>query len=157
MEGLRQYAVSVVSAALICGIVSRLSSGGASKEILRLLSGIFLAFAVLAPIARVDLGQLELPDLLDASDAASISQEGADAARKSMAALIQEHTEAYIVDKATALHASLSAQVTVSDDEIPIPVAVRLTGVVSPNVRRQMEDFIQEELGITRENQKWTG
>ena len=70
---------------------------------------------------------------------------------------VQEHTEAYIVDKATALHASLSAQVTVSDDEIPIPVAVRLTGAVSPNVRRQMEDFIQEELGITRENQKWTG
>lgn len=157
MEGLRQYAVSVVSAALICGIVSSMSSGGASKEILRLLSGIFLAFAVLVPIARVDLGKLELPDLLDASDASSISQEGVDTARKSMASLIQAHTEAYIVDKATALHASLTAQVTVSDDEIPIPVAVRLTGAVSPHVRRQVEDFIQEDLGIARENQKWTG
>lgn len=157
MEGLRQYAVSVVSAALICGIVSRLSSGGASKEILRLLSGIFLAFAVLVPIARVDLGKLELPDFLEPYDASSISQEGVDTARKSMASLIQAHTEAYIVDKATALHASLTAQVTVSDDEIPIPVAVRLTGAVSPHVRRQVEDFIQEDLGIARENQKWTG
>ena len=55
MEALRQYVISVVAAAMLCGIVVRLFPNGSGKQMGKLICGLFLAYTVLSPISRVDL------------------------------------------------------------------------------------------------------
>ena len=72
-----------------------------------------------------------------------------------MADIIKAETEAYILDKASQLNVELSVEVTI--DEENIPTAVTLSGEVSPYARRQLQEIIESDLGIAKENQRWTG
>lgn len=58
MEALRQYVISVVAAAMLCGIVVRLFPNGSGKQVGKLICGLFLAYTVLSPISRVDFSNL---------------------------------------------------------------------------------------------------
>ena len=49
MEALRQYVISVVAAAMLCGIVVRLFPNGSGKQVGKLICGLFLAYTVLSP------------------------------------------------------------------------------------------------------------
>ena len=88
----------------------------------------------------------------DAEDAAAM---GENLARDSMADIIKEETEAYILDKAADLHANLHVEVIVGEDNLP--TAVTLSGEASPYARRQIQAIIANDLGISKENQKWIG
>ena len=102
MEALRQYVISVVAAAMLCGIVVRLFPNGSGKQVGKLICGLFLAYTVLSPISRVDFSKLpdfSLRYMDDAEDAAAM---GENLARDSMADIIKEETEAYILDKAAS-------------------------------------------------------
>lgn len=157
MEGLRQYVISVVTAALACGIVSGLTPKGTAKELVRLLCGVFLAFTAIRPITGLDfnaLAEFSFPYAREAEQAAAM---GENMARQSLADIIKEESEAYILDKAAALNTDLTVEITVSDDDAPVPVAAVLCGEVSPYARQQLETILQSELGIAKENQLWTG
>ena len=75
--------------------------------------------------------------------------------RALLAQIISEQTEAYILDKAADLHANLHVEVTVGEDNLP--TAVTLSGEASPYARRQIQAIIANDLGISKENQKWIG
>lgn len=155
MEALRQYILSVVTAAMLCGIVTGLFPSGTGKQVVRLICGLFLAYTVLAPISRG-----ELPNLTDFSlgipeEAAQAVAVGENLARDSMAEIIKSETEAYILDKARSLQAEVTVEVSVNEENVPDSVTV--SGAVSPYVRRQLQRIIESDLGIAKENQKWTG
>ena len=157
MEALRQYVLSVTAAALICGIVSGLVRSSAEKEWIRLLCGLILAFTAIRPIAHLDvnaLTNLSLPFVQEAETTAAL---GENMARQAVADSIKAESEAYILDKAAALNASITVEVTVSEDGTPVPMAAKLCGSVSPYARHQLENVLQTELGIAKENQLWTG
>lgn len=157
MEDLRQYVISVVCAAIFCGILLSLLQKSSARDILKLLCGLFLAFTVIRPISQI--GELDLSDfgLSYSEDAAQAAALGEKYTREAMAEIIIEETEAYILDKAEALNVSLEADVTVSLDDIPVPAAVRLTGEVSPYAKGELQRIIENELGIAKEDQLWTG
>lgn len=157
MEALRQYIISVTTAAMIGGIITGLFQNGTAKEVVKLICGVFLAFTVMRPVAGLDFEELLEVDLLYSQDAEEAAALGENLARESMADIIKAETEAYILDKAAALNADLTAEVTVNNDDPPIPVSVRLSGEVSPYARQQLQSMIQEDLGISKENQLWTG
>ena len=75
--------------------------------------------------------------------------------RDLLARIIQEKTEAYILDKAGQLGLQLQAEVSVSETEEPVPWAVVLSGEVKPDQKRRLEAILEQELGIARENQQW--
>ena len=155
MEALRQYVISVVAATMLCGIVVRLFPNGSGKQMGKLICGLFLAYTVLSPISRVDFSKLpdfSLRCMDDAEDAAAM---GENLARDSMADIIKEETEAYILDKAADLHANLRVAVTIGEDNLP--AAVTISGEASPYARRQIQAMIANDLGISKENQKWIG
>ena len=56
MDGLREYVIRVVAAALISGVVIRLTEGIGSGEIIRMLCGLFMTLILLQPI----IGRREL-------------------------------------------------------------------------------------------------
>lgn len=157
MEALGQYAVSVVSAAMICGIVTGLLQDGAIKLTIKLLCGIFMTVTVLDPMLRLDISGWKELALSNQSLAQASVDAGTALAQEELAAIIKEQTQAYILDKATSLGLDITAQVVLSDEPLPVPKAVYLCGAASPYTKQVLSDYLCQDLGITKENQIWTG
>lgn len=157
MESLLQYVITVTAAAIIAGILAgfmdeKSSSGG----LIRLIAGLFLAFAVISPVVQLDWDGITA-SLSDFSAEGSLAAaEGENIASETYSSIIKSETEAYILDKAAALNVSLKVEVTVDGDP-PVPTAVRLSGEVSPYAKQQLQQILCEELDIAKENQQWTG
>jgi stage III sporulation protein AF len=77
--------------------------------------------------------------------------------RNALADIIKDRTEAYILDKAAAMGAAITVVVSVSGDEPPVPLGVEISGPVSPYMKLRLEEMIQEDLNIAKENQVWSG
>ena len=158
MEALGQYVISVVTASIICGILLTLSPKGMLQQGMKLLCGLFLTFSVLHPVMNLDL-EYWLSQLTGAYDleGKSVAALGTEYAVASISERIKEETEAYILDKAASLGVTLRVDVEVSSEEPFLPVSVTLWGAVSSYVREQLQEIITNDLGISKENQRWTG
>jgi hypothetical protein len=71
-------------------------------------------------------------------------------------ASIKARSEAYILDKAAELALSVEVEVTLSNDEIPLPVSVRVSGKASNYAKSRLQAIITQDLGINKEHQVWT-
>ena len=147
------YILSVSMAALVVSVLRSVCTG-AMEKLVGLLGGIFLAVTVISPLVR-----LKLPDPGDWM--ADFSMEGREAARAGEAAaesysaeLISAQVEAYILDKATALGAAVTAAVELDGDGLPVCVTV--TGSISPGKKAELSRFIARELGLGEEAQVWS-
>lgn len=157
MDSVRQYILSVVAAASICGFFSTLfSNKNTFGGIVKLLTGLFLTITVISPIAKVNLRNYAMyfDDLtVEAEDAASY---GSKMAEDSMRTIIKSQTEAYILDKANALGLNLSVEVILDDADSLTPCAITLNGVASPYAKARLQQYIVQDLGIPKESQEWT-
>lgn len=153
MEGLRQYIISVVAAALLCSIVTALMPPGRTGQIMRMVCGLFLAYTVLHGVTGLNL---QMPDWVDltATDARQAAALGESLGEDAMAQVIKAQTEAYILDKAAA--SGLALEVEIALDESGVPRSVIISGQASPYERQQLQTTIARELGIAKENQRWT-
>ena len=149
--------MGLLGAALVCGIVYRLvGEKGTLATLTKLICGLFLAFMLIRPVAELDLSALTDWAVRYEDQATLVVEDGQSRTRKALAGLITQQTQAYILDKAQALDTVLEVEVTLSDDDIPIPVKVRLSGKVSPYAKGRLQTIITEDLGIEKENQVWT-
>lgn len=154
---MKGYLLSVFAAAMICAIVTRLmGSKGTHAVMTKLISGLVLTFTVISPLSQVHIDQI--PDWIgDYSEAgAQASAAGQQMTREALSAGIKTRTEAYILDKATALDVELEVEVTLSDEDIPRPESVRLIGKASPYAKNRLTTIIAEDIGIKKEQQLWT-
>lgn len=153
---MESYFLSVICAAFLCGITSGLiDKKGAAGSVLKLVSGIFLAFTVIRPIADIQLKELTVftSDLIaEGESAAAMGQE---ISRDAMASIIKQETEAYILDKAGLFGLILTAEVSV--DASMKPDFVILSGEATAAQRQKLSELIKNDLGITKENQRWNG
>ena len=158
MEALRQYVLSVSSVAILCGLVISMTPKGAIQGIIKLVCGVFLAILVVQPVTQLNperilsrfTGQTE-------ADGEAAAAFGEEIARDSMSVYIKEKSEAYILDKARSLGFDLEPDVTVGDGACPVPESVRITGSIPIKSRNQLAEEFEKELGISKENQIWTG
>lgn len=155
MEGLGSYVFRILCCGAVCGIALSLFPDGRMKAMVRLFAGIFLTITVLRP-GMV----LELPDLEGWVEAyrqqgAHASAAGEDYGRQQKHQFIKNGLEAYILDKAASLGCALTVRIVL--DEEGYPAGVVLTGDVSGEGRRELEAFLQDELGIAKEDQQWNG
>ena len=153
MNRLTQYILSVTAAAVLASILRVLAGESAMGKLTKLLTGLFLAVTVLSPLVR-----LELPDpsrwledyLADGDEAA---RAGEVMAKEYSAAIISEEIEAYILDKAASMGATLAVEVRLDDGGLP--KTVTLTGNLSPGHRAELSRMMDEELGVGEEAQLW--
>lgn len=154
MELLRRYVLAVTTAAILCAMVKSISPGLKGQErILRLVCGIFLLATVLQP-----LGLIRLPDagnLTAQYEAAAhaMVQEAEQQKDSQLASIIQQETEAYILDKANTLGVSLEVQVELNESMVPCQVL--LAGEASPYAKSRLTEDIAQNLGIPKERQVW--
>lgn len=156
MSSLREYILQLCAVALLCSVVLRLARGsGAVKTMIKLLCGVILAYSVIQPVKQLQLPDLEQYTAQFREEAEQAACQGKDAAVNALIESISEGTETYILEKAKALNLDMVVEVELSDDEIPVPVAVTLTGNTAPYAKTVLEKTIEQELNIPKENQIW--
>ena len=154
MQQLGQYVLSLTSAAIICGLLQSLFRDGTTGRLLRICTGIVLSIVALSPLIC-----LRIPDLClfydsyisEGNDIATMGEELAEAEKSRC---IQREFEAYILDKANALNADITAEVRLNNKYLP--VEVRMHGQCTDSARKTLVEMITNDLGIPEEDQKWT-
>lgn len=151
---MKEYILSVICAAVLCGIVSDLAEKkGASANILRLICGVFLSITVIRPVTEVKLEEFSFFTSDITQDAFLASDLGRTGTYNEMAAIISAEVAAYILDKAADFTKELTVDVEM--DENLIPRRVILSGEVSLKGKLQLEALIEKDLGIAKEDQIW--
>lgn len=151
------YVLTVFSAALICGILNGLMKDTFCKSQIRLLTSLFLTITIISPLLHMDFS---LPTDFDDSiflEAEAVASEGAAVSGKEILEVIKTGAEAYILTKAEALNAEITAEVAIREGDQPVPESVILHGNVSDGVRKILTEIIAKDLGIAKENQIWIG
>ena len=155
MEALRDYLISITSAALISGIVIGITKkSGSISSIVKLLAGLFMTVTVLHPLVDIRLSEAQFyweQLSLDGDCTAAI---GKTAAESEMKQIISDRSNAYILEKASELGADIQVEVLLKD---LMPDAVKISGAVSPYAKQQLSKYITTNLGIPLEDQNWIG
>ena len=156
MEALAQYILTVTSAAMIFGILqSLLDKKGSAAALIQFIGGLFLAFTVIKPVANLNFEiPTDIPFYLSV-EGIRISEQGQEIAHSQLYNSIKQRCETYILDKALDYQTPLGVQIQLSQDNVPIPIAVCLKGSTSPFVKNSLQVWLEENMGISRENQLW--
>ena len=155
MEAIREYALSLICAALISGILLDLSEKTGFQKQLRLVGSIFFACILLGPLISLripELNKLGSSYLTEAEEAAA---QGENIRIRSLATIIRQETEAYILKEARAIGADVDVQVELDNGNPPSPVAVTLRGSFDASSETQLGALLADELGIPKEHQTW--
>ena len=155
MNAIRDYLFSIIGGAMVCGAVLNLTPEGKFRQISKFLCGLFLTISLLHPLSEMDLSRIASTWQLPDASAEDISAMAQDYSRSRLAEGIKREAEEYILDKAAGLDTLLTVEVRLSQDDIPIPTEVILSGSPDPAVKRQLETLIAQDLGIAKENQIW--
>ena len=157
MGSLGEYVISLCAAAFVCGILNAPTLKGPAKEILKIVSGLFLAFCVISPISNI-----RVPDLMAASqqwqlEAEAAAEEGEALRESVLSESINKQLTAYILDKAGTFGLHPEVQVILAEDGTYLPKQVLLSGDGSKVKIQQLIRELSEDLGITKEEIQWTG
>ena len=145
MDGIRQWLLGVLAAAMALSLLYALLPKGAVRGAARATGGLILLLVVLGPLAGLDLSDLALryEDL-------SRDQEG----QAQLELGIQQRTAAYISEKAAQLGLSCRPRVeTAWRDGVPYPSGVTLD--IAEN--QALAEVLTDELGIPPSQQHWLG
>lgn len=155
MEWIREYLIGVTAAAILCALVNRLMGKQGSGIAVRMVCGLLLTVSVIAPWTKARLDHLLDGKIQIDYEAEQLVQQGRVDADAQMRDIISRQTEAYILDKARGLGADISVTVTLSEDTLPVPKAVSISGNISPYGKNVLSQIISQDLGVGSEGQVW--
>ncbi len=153
---IKNYLLSIVIAAIFCAVTKALlDNKSAIGRIVQMLGGILLAVTILSPVLNISFrGITDYFDDLSA-EAQVLVTDGKIASQESANAIIKDRTEAYILDKANRMGLQIAVEVELDASNNSIPCSVVFKGSVSPYAKEILCGYVEDNLGITRENQKW--
>ena len=157
MSAIGNYVLTIIIVAFVCSILSDLIQNPASAAIIHMISGMILAITIFVPISNADLSSYLNFDISVMDEASAAVNEGIAKSQDVLYASIKQETESYIQEKAAAMGTQISAKVSLSNDDLPVPVSVVMSGAISPAVKQKLQDLIETQLGITKENTQWIG
>lgn len=153
---MRQWMMGIFAAALLTAVAMVITPK--NKKIVALAGGLIMILAAVKP-----LGELTYQDI---SAQIAKYQIKADELRSGinvgnaeiMALIIQEQTEAYILDKAAELGLEIEVEVTTqqASDGWPYPTDVKVTGQLSESDIQRLGRIISEDLAVAPDRQEWS-
>ena len=148
--------MSLISAAMITAIICSFFEGkSGAAGVIRLICGLFLSFVAISPLVDLDFSGLEGYLESFSLEANVVTDAGKNMAHEAQGDIIKTSAETYIMDKAETLGASITAEVMLDQDNIPL--SVELAGSLSPYAKAEITGIITDDLGITKEHQIWIG
>lgn len=155
MDGIRQYLISVTAAAIICGCITGiLGKKGTVEGITKFLCGLFMTVTVVAPLVDFQLPEVNAFWNSYRTEAGLAIAEGEHIANEMKTAVITEHIETYILDKADSMGLSVTVEISLDDELLPDLVIIH--GTASPYAKSKLCNYIMENLGIPEEMLSWT-
>lgn len=155
LDSLRSWVLGIVGAGIVCGVCKALAPEGGGKKVMGVVCGFVMMLAVLS-VLRIDgtgdIGRYVSRYTLEAGE---ITDEAKARGAAQTRFIIEARCEAYILDKAADLGASLeNVQVTArwSEDGYWYPASCVLRGDESP----ELSGVIESELGISKAGQSWS-
>ncbi len=157
MAGVREWLLALVSVCLLCALADAMMPQGPVRKVGRLVCGLTLLCALLAPLSRLDLegGQAWVEEYFAGLERREQElQEQVNAGTKD---IIEEKYEAYIVDKAKQAGIVCTVRVTCQpgEDGLMTPFQVELAGSFTDQVQSTLTQLIQEELLVPPERQTY--
>lgn len=156
MEALKELVISVsaggIIAAIACGFFGNQTLTG---RLIHLTAGLFLTLIVIQSALSVELSDYSDYFTSLRWEGEAVTARGKILAREAMEDIIKTNTETYILDKAEMLGAALKVEVTLNENNLP--AQVRLEGAVSPYTRSRLQQMMEEDLAVAKENQHWIG
>lgn len=148
----KQYVLSVIASVLLCKIVMHLITDLRYRRLVQLIGGTFLAVTILNPILsaeidyspELDIGRFSPDEYVNSGKLAAIQEQEQG---------ICNACESYIANKAKALGAAVTAEVFL--DEMLHPNSARLYIQTGSEHQKKLEQILEADLGITKENQAW--
>ncbi|MBE6984010.1 MAG: hypothetical protein E7434_00075 [Ruminococcaceae bacterium] len=154
MESVREYFLQIVAVCMIAAISCAIVKNPLIARVIRLISGILILLVVIAPLSKVDASKL--PTYLDGVlDSDTQMQEAKNHAHLQFQTQVQKATQEHIELIADQFGFNIQAEVTVSDDEVPIPIEVKLIGTPNAQQMLQLSDYIETNVGIPKDQQIW--
>ena len=157
MDAIRQYIISVTSAAIVCGVMKGLVKKGPAQEIIKILCGTFLAFTFLNPVMNLSLDNLSDPIMINLEEGRDAIADGVKMSEDASKQEISKRISDAVSKKAAEFGLTLSAEVIFNNEPIPVPIGLKISGAVTPYAKIQLQHFIRNELGINEENLSWIG
>lgn len=155
MQQLGAWIVSQTAMAMISGVLLSLLKNGPVRSLLRLVCGILLILTALGPIHQISIPDWQFFAFDYGFEGETAAAMGQEFAREKRGRIISQQLEAYILDKAASLGAQISVELQLDGDGVPS--SVELCGTWTPEIQQTLSEFLAEELGITKEDQQWTG
>ena len=158
MQSLGQFVLCVVGATLIYSILSQIP-GVKSRHagLIKVICGVFMILCVAAPAANLSLTDWDKWELSFFADANAAAQEGLYQVNEQYKQVIMEQTRAYILDKAKSLGSDVEVSVVLDDSALCVPQFVTISGSISPYDKQLLSAWIADNIGISKEDQKWIG
>ena len=155
MEMLREWIVGITCVSVLLAAAQSLMPEGNIRKIGNLAGGLLLILTMAAPLTKIDMNAISLPlteyRMANSNHAELLELENS----RLLKELIEEQTEAYILDKAQELGANCTVEVyyEYSDEGTAYPVAVTVRGNLNEEQKRKLSQRIESDLAVTEENQ----
>ena len=155
METVRSYLISLVAVCMIAVLASVLVHGSPINKFVRFIGGILVLLVAVSPLLSVDTEKLSerLKEICEANsfDTSAVEEK----THSVLSEHIKKTTETYIENKAAELGAAIQAEVTLTNDEYPVPHKVRILGTLTAEQISSLAAYLTDSLGIAPENQEW--
>ncbi len=153
---MKDYITGIIAVAIISAVaIGLVNKDTANGKLIKLLCGVLMCITVISPVVNISFRQITgyLQDI--SVGAESYSQEGEQIAKDRMKAIIKSKTEAYILDKANLMGLRIAVEVELNDSNNSVPSNVTIQGDISPYAKEILSSYIESNLAIPKENQKW--
>lgn len=154
MDTFPQYILNIIAVSLLCHIALQITESCSVKKSIKPLVGILMLLSIFSPLRDFQLGDIKWNgNFMEVGE--RISTYGVELGKNAKSDLIIGECESYILRKADSFGFDVVVDVTI--DENQIPVSVNVQGNLSPYAQRELSNIIESDLGISKENQMWTG
>lgn len=155
MKDLQSYIQAIICSGLICSVIYETAKNTYAKEQIRAICGIFITLILLQPFTKIKMLSVEKWSAAFSEDAETAAFVGSDMADEALRSSIKREVESYIIGKAEQWNARISVEVVLDRENIPVRAMLR--GEISPQGKHDLEQVMETDLGITKENQQWSG
>lgn len=155
MEAIRSYLLSVVAVCMITVVAGVLIQKSSLQKIVRLLGGILVLLVAIRPLLSLNTDKISAY-LQEWNASYHFDDDGVKARQNELMRLqVKQSAEQYIENEAKALGGTVQAEVSLSDDEYPVPVSVTLIGTLTPEQVTALSAYLETALNLPAERQEW--
>lgn len=152
-----EWLIGVTAAAMLAAVARCLMPAGAVRQVGGLVCAMMLLWAVLKPLGPLTgtlVGDLDLSAQMQGREMQLKQQ-----SEQMLKSLIEQECGTYIVDKAEqmGIDCQVSVACVLDGENVWMPSSVCVTGELSLQQRRDLEQLISADLGVASGQQEYLG